>query len=223
MKELIFSSNFDGRCAQHFLNLEKVTCCVQHLNYQLVDFSALSNLRKLKHLYIQHVSSPYVDVHQIGQLTGLTELSLYSACLSDEQFGQLATLTNLEKLSLSFLRKELPIDNCTMDDSDIIFPEVGNPNPLRGLRHLTNLAKLTYLDISYLQSKLFGPDQDGGEAQQQDQGYDVARLVSRHFTNLREINISCTDVGEDSRVKLKQISSLTVIDEKDPLGVKHYF
>jgi hypothetical protein len=214
MKGLVCSSKFNSRCA-HFPNLERLSICVVHLNYELMDLSALTQLSKLRCLSVQSVCSPYLDVQQIGQLIGLKELYLDCACLNDDQFKQLSTLTNLEILSLSNLRKELPADECTMDDSDFFVPQLCHPNPVSGLRHFTNLVKLTYLDISYVQKSCEARDDE----QVQEQGYDVARLVSRHLTNLKEINISCTELGLGNRARLKEISGLNVVDRKDPLNL----
>jgi hypothetical protein len=206
MKDLVFSSKF---------NLERLSICVVPLNYELMDLSALTQLSKLRCLSVQNVCSPYVDVQQIGQLVGLRELDLDCAFLNDDQFKQLSTLTNLEMLSLSNLRKELPADICTINDSDFYVPEICHPNPVSGLRHFTNMVKLTYLDISYVQQRCEARDDE----QVQEQRYDVARLASRHLTNLKEINISCTELGQGNRARLKEISGLNVVDRKDPLNL----
>lgn len=214
MKEIDFSGLFDSRCT-HFTNLESLGFQVRHDHYEQFDLLQLRGFRNLTKLSIRGLAAPYVTLEQLGQLVNLTELDIDYAYLADEEFVHLGQLTNLEKLRMGHLQKEIPIDDTRLDMSEAIMPEIGNSNPIIGLRHLTTLVNLVYLDVSYVQ-KVFSLRR---RREQEPEGYDVADLVIKHFTKLKEIDISCTALGKANRQKLKEISWLRVIDNKDPYNM----
>lgn len=209
LKIINFAGAFDSRC-NRFLNLENVSFAVVHNNYnEQPDLLGLRGLKKLTKITISGAAHTYCNLEHLGQLVQLKELSLNNAYLADEHFGYLSKLTNLEKLAMTYLRKEVPVDDSALDLSMDIMLEIGNPNPVSGLRHLTKLVNLTYLDISKVQNTYDGFGEPDPE------GYDMADLVIKHFTKLKEINISSTALGTENRQKLKQISWLSVVDVID--------
>lgn len=165
-----------------------------------------SDLPHLTELRVWNSSNIYIDYEYIGEMTQLRTLDLKRAFIKDEEFEFFSGLTNLEVLSLKYLKRMIPVDQRDMQRQVVFRPKIGNEDPLNGLRYLTSLAKLTYLDISNLESSKYDSEPSV---------VDLFELVQRHWTNLKTLEASYVpEVTGECWQRLKAIPGLTVIAKK---------
>jgi hypothetical protein len=174
------------------VNLQSLEFRVPHATWKEIRIDEFySDLRHLKSLTLHNCANLYMKYEYIGKMVQLTKLEMPRAYITDDEFKFLSGLTNLEVLSLRNLQRIIPEDEITMEDSDEGELVVGNPDPLNGLRHLTNLKTLTYLDISNVQRD-WHSEYDTATA------LDLAEL-QRHLINLKTINTAGTSLNSTDK------------------------
>jgi hypothetical protein len=198
-------------CLMVFKRLEKLSYNCGMTTATSYPWNNADAIKNLTWLQIREINTQTMSIKNLGKLTQLKKLTLERAYIDDDSFPYLSTLTNLEVLSLLGLQAEIPPTPMQLYQSFATPPEIGNPNPLSGLRHLTSLSNLTYLDISEVR-----PPRGEDEDEENERGYvfDAAELVKHHFTNLKSINIAETEIGRENEAKLRAIKGLKVKKNK---------
>ncbi len=172
---------------------------VHSLDFEFVRWGGLPNCTWLK---IRDGNASW-NMY-MGLMTQLKHLYMENAYIDDHRFDQYTTLTNLEVLSLTGLKSQAPLSNSEKKFYLDRPPRNSNPHPISGLRHLTTLRSLTYLDISEIREPISMQESDTYSSE-----FDVAEYI-RHWPKLKTINLTGTNIGEANEERLRNIDGLTI-------------
>ncbi len=161
-------------------------------------------LKKCTWLKVRNISSRPIGL-TVAFMTQLKHLYLEDAFIEDDRFFNLATMTNLEVLSLSGLKALMPL---SLFEKELYVDRpqpISNPHPISGLRHLSTLRNLTYLDISEIRQPTRMADYDTYSSE-----FDVAECIKCYWPKLKTIKLTGTNIGEANEEKLREIDGLTI-------------